>query len=252
MENTNRHYFFLDEDYKYTDQKTGLLRNLRNITNAVDLVFFEHSKSSAQIEMLEKNPISVANHKDILTTHYAIFKDVYPFAGQPREVIIQKQGTPFAKPEEFEDRFKLIDKLISEYKKISLTQPELKIKLAISEKLAEIINAINWTHCFREGNGRTQRTVATSLAFEYGYELQINVDKDTSTYQRYFAGTAEKDNDILASVIYDSLTFHPSLRKTIPENPIQKYFKLLNPKKLMLILKGKFFISKNSSITNSK
>jgi hypothetical protein len=88
--------------------------------------------------------------------------------------------------------------------------------------LAEIINSINWMHCFREGNGRTQRAVACSLTREKGYRLELNQDKESQTYKRYFAGTVEQDNDILSNIIFESL--RPNLflnKKDMQRNLIQ-------------------------------
>jgi cell filamentation protein len=106
MEPTHRQYLFHDPDYKYTDQKTGLLRNIPGIKDEKTLAFFEHTESSSNIKKLEENPIKIITTEDIFHTHYAIFKGIYPFAGQPRTVGIQKTGTKFAEPEEFKDRLK--------------------------------------------------------------------------------------------------------------------------------------------------
>jgi cell filamentation protein len=155
--------------------------------------------------LLKTSPIKVNTSKDVLETHKFIFKDIYPFAGQMRTCPIWKRGQQFAMPNEIPERLKQIDKLIAQYNTIPTDQPILDLRNQVSDKLAGIINAINWMHGFREGNGRTQRAVGHSLALDKNFDLQLNRDKDSETYKRYMAGTSENDNEILSNIIFENL-----------------------------------------------
>jgi cell filamentation protein len=59
------------------------------------------------------------------------------------------------------ERIHFINGLVSEYKHVSNND-----KAKLSLKLAEILDAVNFLHPFREGNGRTQREFFLSLALE--------------------------------------------------------------------------------------
>jgi hypothetical protein len=50
-------YKYIDPDYTYTDPKTGVLRNLGNITGYNDLVFFEANAVSKRTKELKQNPM---------------------------------------------------------------------------------------------------------------------------------------------------------------------------------------------------
>ena len=66
----------------------------------------------------------------------------------------------------FDNAFRFIDTLISDYKNISK-----RVKQKIVEKLAEISDNVNYLHPFREGNGRAQRAFLRLLALEKGMTL---------------------------------------------------------------------------------
>ena len=52
-------YKYLDLDYIYTDPKTGILRNLANITDSDDLLFFESGAVAKRIQELYEVPIKI-------------------------------------------------------------------------------------------------------------------------------------------------------------------------------------------------
>lgn len=51
-------YNYIDPDYTYTDQQSGLLRNLADLTDPEDLIFFESVAVSKRIQELYVNPIA--------------------------------------------------------------------------------------------------------------------------------------------------------------------------------------------------
>jgi len=62
-----------------------------------------------------------------------------------------------------------IDQLIADFKKILKDNKKI-----LAEKLAEILDNVNYLHPFREGNGRTQREFLRLLALEKGLTLNLN------------------------------------------------------------------------------
>lgn len=101
--------------------------------------------------------------------HQYLFQDVYEWAGKVRTINISKDGKPFFDGERFEMGFRYIDNLLSEFRKINKTN-----RLELANRLAEMLDAINYLHPFREGNGRVQREFLRLLAMEKGLTLNLN------------------------------------------------------------------------------
>jgi len=193
-------YEYIDPDYTYTDQKTGVLRNLANITDPNDLLFFESAAVIKRAKELESQPIAVHNAETLLDIHRYLFQDVYHWAGQKRTVEISKQGKPFFLTAFFDKGFTYIDTLITNYRKIDPTN-----KSQLAEHLAALLDSINYLHPFREGNGRTQREFIRVLALEKGYILNLNPPDNLDVYERYMSGTIEGDVKKLAELILEMM-----------------------------------------------
>jgi cell filamentation protein len=88
-------YEYIDPDYSYTDPKTGVLKNLGEITNHDDLINFESIAVTKRRNELKKHPIKIKNASALLEIHALLFKDVYKWAGKVRTVEISKMGKQF-------------------------------------------------------------------------------------------------------------------------------------------------------------
>ena len=130
-----------------------------------------------------------------------MFQDVYDWAGKRRTVEISKEGKQFFPTNYFDTAFEYIDKLIADYR-ICSTENNREL----SEKLAAILDAINYLHPFREGNGRTQREFIRILALEKGLLLNLNPPDNTEVYERYMTGTIDGNVEVLSSLILDLLS----------------------------------------------
>jgi cell filamentation protein len=71
----------------------------------------------------------------------------------------------------------------------------------LAEKLAEILDNVNYLHPFREGNGRAQREFLRLLALEKRLILNLNPPDEYSIYERYMKGTIESDLILLTELI---------------------------------------------------
>ena len=76
----------------------------------------------------------------------------------------------------------------------------------MSEKLAEILDAVNYLHPFREGNGRTQREFLRLLALEKGLILNLNPPDNKVIYDQYMQGTVNSDVKSLAKLIFNLIS----------------------------------------------
>ncbi len=191
-------YKYVDPDYTYTDLKTGILRNLADITDQDVLLFFESGAVAKRIQELYENPIKIKGVESLLTIHKHLFQDVYSWAGKKRKVEISKAGKQFFPTTHFDNAFRFIDILISEYKSTSKND-----KHQIAEKLAEILDNVNYLHPFREGNGRMQREFLRLLALEKDLVLNLNPPDDKNIYDQYMQGTINSDVKALTKLIFE-------------------------------------------------
>ncbi len=191
-------YKYVDPDYFYTDPKTGVLRNLANITDPDALLFYESVAVAKRIKELYEKPIKIKGADSLLNIHKHLFQDVYYWAGEKRKVEISKAGKQFFPTTHFDNAFHFIDTLISDFRNISKED-----KLQLAEKLAEILDTVNYLHPFREGNGRTQREFIRLLALEKGLTLNLNPPDNKNVYDKYMEGTINSDVKILTNLILE-------------------------------------------------
>jgi cell filamentation protein len=192
-------YFYVDPEFKYSNEN-GVLHNLANIEDEKVLLAYESLKVSKRVEELFEDPIKINDSSSLLTIHHYLFQDVYRWAGQVRTVNISKSGKPFFDGERFSFGFQYIDNLISEYRKIPTSdKPEL------AQKLAEILDNVNYLHPFREGNGRTQREFLRLLALEKSLILNLNPADNKNVYERYMEGTINGDVKVLSGLIFEQI-----------------------------------------------
>jgi cell filamentation protein len=193
-------YRYIDPEFSYTDPDTNLLRNLQGITDADVLLFVESSAVTKRLQELYEYPLIVNGVITLFEIHQHLFQDLYSWAGKKRTVEISKDGKQFFPTSFFDNAFQYIDQLILEYKSIPKRN-----KRAVADKLAEILDHVNYLHPFREGNGRSQREFLRLLAFEKGYLLNLNPPDNKGVYNRYMLGTIESEVKILADLIDDLL-----------------------------------------------
>jgi len=191
-------YKYIDPEYTYTDPKTGLLRNIQNITDSDVLLFVESVTVTKRLQELYENPIKIKGIESLFEIHKQLFQDIYTWAGKKRIVEISKDRKQFFPTTHFDNAYRYVEILISEFKKIPKNN-----KKYLAEKLAEILDNVNYLHPFREGNGRTQREFIRMLALEKGLTLNLNPPDNKSVYERYMKGTIESDVKILTELIFE-------------------------------------------------
>jgi len=193
-------YEYLDPDYEYMDKSTGVLYNLADISNQQDLDFFESAAVTKRTKELVDNPLPIKNSQSLFAIHKYIFQDVYEWAGKKRTVEISKEGNQFFPTNYFDTALEYIDKLIVDYRKCGTAD-----RKELSGRLAIILDAINYLHPFREGNGRTQREFLRVLALEKGLLLNLNPPDNRKVFDDYMSGTIEGNVEKLSNLISDLL-----------------------------------------------
>jgi cell filamentation protein len=193
-------YKYIDPDFTYTDPKTGILRNLQDISDPDVLLFVESGAVTKRLQELYEYPIKIKGIVTLFEIHRHLFQDMYVWAGKKRTVDISKDGKQFFPISLFDNSFRYIDQLIAEFKKIPKDNKKL-----LAERLAEILDNVNYLHPFREGNGRTQREFLRLLALEKRLTLNLNPPDKKSAYERYMKGTIESDVKTLTALVLEMI-----------------------------------------------
>ena len=116
------------------------------------MLFIESGAVTKRLQELYENPIKLQGIDSLFEIHRHLFQDIYVWAGKKRTVEISKDGKQFFPTSHFDNAFRYIDQIITEFRKIPKDN-----KKVLAEKLAEILDHVNYLHPFREGNGRAQR-----------------------------------------------------------------------------------------------
>jgi len=163
------------ETYLY--QGTAVLVNKAGIQDQPTLDSFEREVTAIRLMELRQNPIEptfdLAHMREI---HRRVFQDVYDWAGDLREVNLEK-GVGTAKT-----RFTALPEIESHAAKIAASIRDSKLvhgaanglaQDAFASEMGKVYAAVNNLHPFREGNGRMTREFMTQLAEVAGYALDF-------------------------------------------------------------------------------
>lgn len=191
-------YKYIDFNYTYVDPKTGILKNIPGITDPDVLLFVESGAVTKRLQELYNNLIKIKGIENLFDIHKHLFQDIYVWAGKKRVVEISKDGKQFFPTTHFDNASSYINFLIADYKKIRKNR-----RKELADKLAEILDNVNYFHPFREGNGRAQREFLRLLALEKGLTLNLNPPDNKSVFERYMKGTIESDLEILKELIFE-------------------------------------------------
>jgi cell filamentation protein len=151
----------------YIDDKTGVLKNLLDITSTKELEAAEADITAAVIASIPDRP-AVGNFDldHLKNIHWELFNAIYSWAGEIRTVEIAKENTRFANSDVLKQAAKkLFDKLHVENLLKDLPRDQY------IKRLAHYYSEINVLHPFREGNGRTERVFFSQLVAEAGNRL---------------------------------------------------------------------------------
>lgn len=150
---------------------TEVLINKADLRTQSELEAFEADVTALRLLELLDNPIKGnfdLSHLQLIHRH--IFQDVYDWAGELRQVDIQKGGSKFG-------NWSLVPNYLDkQLKKISsqnflLNLPPTEFIPAVAHYMSEI----NSAHPFLEGNGRTQRAFCVQLAEQASYFIDFEL-----------------------------------------------------------------------------
>lgn len=165
-------------------QPNGVLVNLLGLTNTADLADIEAELSALEIDELLRHPVpgqfSAAHLRHL---HHQIFRHVYPWAGQFRQVDIAKGETHFVAHQDIDARLEgLFHSAAADHFYQHRDLP------AFARAAAAFLIELNLIHPFREGNGRTQRVLLSQMARQAGHQIGWSGISETNMRQACIAG----------------------------------------------------------------
>lgn len=144
----------------FVDGKS-VLKNKLGIIDYEKLKEKETEITAKKLFELYVNPIDMEFDKSHLKEiHNYLFCDIYPFAGEYRNVYMQKNNSYFAPVDEIDIR------LTYTFEYIEYKLKKVKTKYDFACLLAELYAHLLHVHPFREGNGRTIREFVREYANE--------------------------------------------------------------------------------------
>jgi cell filamentation protein len=193
-------------DEKYCYPNSFVLKNKLNILDANALNNAEREITAMKILFL-KNNIVKGNFdlKHLQKIHFAIFSDIYDWAGQLRTVDIAK-GNMFCRSVYLESYAEDIFRQLKNDNYLLYFE-----KAEVPHKLAYYLGEINVLHPFREGNGRTQRLFSEYLAGINGFNIDFSSVTEHDMIEASamaFGGNYSKMNKI-----FDEITAPISVRE---------------------------------------
>jgi cell filamentation protein len=190
-------------DSKYCYPNSYVLKNKLGIQNAEDLSEVERRITSLNIlELKDKPARGKLDLKHLRDIHYAIFHDIFTWAGQLRTVDIAK-GNQFCLSQHIESYANgVFTKLKEENWLLGKSVNEMP------ERLTYYLSEINVLHPFREGNGRTQRVFIEYLAQCTGFYVDFSqvdskemVEASALSFAREYRMMTEMFRRILTPII---------------------------------------------------
>lgn len=158
-------YCVEDDPYVYPN---GVLINHFELQDTQSLNVIEAELSALGVAELMKADIPQAfDTQTLQDIHHVIFGNVYPWAGEFRKVDIAKRDTQFLPNGDIQAA---LDELFAQAKQAQFFTDLPKEDFA--QKAAEFLLRLNQIHPFREGNGRTQRTLISWMATNAGFDMK--------------------------------------------------------------------------------
>jgi cell filamentation protein len=180
------------------DYKHNLLKNYPGLTDQKLLDDFERIQAIKASVNLRCNPVRGSfDAAHLKTIHARIFKNIYPWAGEFRQVNLHRSGSYyFAVVQFMEENLKnTLAKLAGENYLRGLDS------VAFARRAAYYLGELNAIHPFREGNGRTQREFIRQLAAEAGHRINWNRITREQMYAASIESHSLGKNDAFAALI---------------------------------------------------
>jgi len=150
------------------DEQNGVLKNKLGLVDPAELTKLAADFAVARLAQLMVKPLpGKFDIPHLRAIHRYIFQDVFPWAGDFREVTTSRTGSFGFPPPQF-----LVPSLEGLFHDLKKEQYLRNLTAdAFAQRAGHYLGEINAIHPFREGNGRTQREFLRTLALAAGHRL---------------------------------------------------------------------------------
>lgn len=191
-------------------QPNGVLKNKLGITDADELAELEYRLTvSKQKRLILNNYVLPTGEKiqgqyfgEVMALHRYLFGEIYDWAGEFRTVDMRKENSfleaaflPTA-VEQIQHRFD------------EVTAAQSGNLNAVSTAIGKAISEFNFMHPFREGNGRTQRILASAMAVQKGFTFELL--PGTDMYSEYMSASKLDNYGAMITVFREHLLLQSS------------------------------------------
>lgn len=215
MQMSDKYYYDYEWDEKYCYPNSYVLKNKLNISDSSVLNNAEREITAMKILFLKKNIVKGNfDFKHLQKIHFAIFSDIYDWAGQLRTVDISK-GNVFCRSMYIESYANDIFRQLKKENYLLTFQ-----RAEIPHKLAYYLGEINVIHPFREGNGRAQRLFVEYLAGINGFNIDFSSVTEHDMIEA--SALAFSGNYVKLNKIFDEITEEISYQEQ--QNNIISFF----------------------------
>jgi len=186
------------ESDRHFDQAHGILSNVPGLTDPGELEDFERIQATKAIFNLLLDPVKGRfDTAHLIVIHARIFKNIYPWAGQLRQVDIHRSGSYYFAAVQFMEM-----NLNSTFAKLAAENRLRGLDAdAFANRAAYYLGKLNAIHPFREGNGRTQREFIRELAAGAGFRINWSRVGREQMYAASIESHTKARNDAFAAVL---------------------------------------------------
>lgn len=170
--------------------------NKYGITNLDELLKLEAAKTTFRsMELRSEGLKGNFDLQHLCAIHKHLFQDVYPWAGEIRDVDIAKGNTLFCLARNISDYSQDVFKTVKKFDRSAKRTSD-----EVSKHLATLSDDMNALHPFREGNGRSKRAFLSLYSRELGYELDLSKLNSEELKQAEIRAFTDGDVDGLAKI----------------------------------------------------
>lgn len=172
------------DPYLYPDCET--LKNLADIRDEQTLKNMEADYTLSRLsDVVVETSVRRFDFEGLCDLHYAIFQDVYEWAGKPRIINIEKSEAVLGELSiEYSDCFDIerdASRMLSEMNETDWKKEPFD---SLVKKFSDCLAGLWKVHPYREGNTRTVITFCCLFIEAQGIYIESNLFKDNATYMR--------------------------------------------------------------------
>jgi len=188
------------------DEHNRVLKNKLNLKDSAELTLLAADFASARLaQSLSKLIPGDFDIRHLRATHRHIFQDIFPWAGDFREVTTSRTNSfSFPPPQYLIPSLETLFAALKAERHLQNLDPD-----TFAQRAAHYLGEINAIHPFREGNGRAQREFIRTLALRAGHPLTWAALTPNENNEASRISFATGDTTLLTTLIRKRLIPNP-------------------------------------------